>query len=98
MSATPTERVALVTGASQGIGKGIALELGWSGVTVYVTARRAGSDDGKPLGIDATAEEIRAGGGTCIPMRCDHGDDAQVQSVFDEIERVHGRLDLLVNN
>ena len=98
MSDTPTERVALVTGASQGIGKGIALELGAAGVVTYVTARRAGHDNGNAIGVDATAEAITEQGGTCIPIRCDHSDDAEVQSVFDQIERDHGRLDVLVNN
>jgi NAD(P)-dependent dehydrogenase (short-subunit alcohol dehydrogenase family) len=95
------DRVALVTGASRGGGKGIALVLGEAGATVYVTGR---SERGKPttLGrpgtIDETAEEITARGGTGIAIRCDHTDDSQVQAVFKRIQDEHGRLDLLVNN
>jgi NAD(P)-dependent dehydrogenase (short-subunit alcohol dehydrogenase family) len=78
-------RVALVTGASKGVGRGIAEVLGECGATVYVTAR---SD-----AIDAVAESI---GG--VAVRCDHGSDEQVQSLFEQIHSEQGRLDLLVSN
>jgi NAD(P)-dependent dehydrogenase (short-subunit alcohol dehydrogenase family) len=95
------DRVALVTGASRGAGKGIALVLGEEGATVYVTGRsvRGGATTlGRPGTIDDTADEVTARGGTGIALRCDHTDDSQVDAVFDRIHSEHARLDLLVNN
>ncbi len=94
-------KVALVTGASRGGGKGIALVLGEEGATVYVTGRsiRGGPTTlGRPGTIDDTAEEIAARGGVGIAVRCDHTDDDQVDALFARIREEHGRLDLLVNN
>src|SRR6266571_9248748 len=94
-------RVALVTGASRGGGKGIALVLGEEGATVYVTGRSVRGEPttlGRPGTIDDTAEEVTARGGTGIAVRCDHTDDAQVEALFDRIRGEQGRLDLLVNN
>ncbi|MGE0791521.1 MAG: SDR family NAD(P)-dependent oxidoreductase [Sandaracinaceae bacterium] len=90
------ERVALVTGASRGVGKGVALALGARGWTVYVTGRTLRSIDGPSL--EATVAEIEARGGHAIACECDHADDAQVRAVFDRIQTERGRLDLLVNN
>ncbi|MGH3169684.1 MAG: SDR family NAD(P)-dependent oxidoreductase [Trebonia sp.] len=95
------KRVALVTGASRGCGKGIAVVLGEAGWTVYLTGRsvRGGPATlGRPGTIDDTAEQVTARGGTGIPIRCDHTEDEQVQAVFDRIRDERGRLDLLVNN
>jgi dehydrogenase/reductase SDR family member 1 len=91
------ERVAVVTGASRGIGKGIALELGASGATVYVTGR---SVDAGPIPgtVGETAAEVDALGGRGIAIGCDHHDDAQVAAVFDRVRQEQGRLDVLVNN
>jgi NAD(P)-dependent dehydrogenase (short-subunit alcohol dehydrogenase family) len=94
-------KVALVTGASRGGGKGIALVLGEEGATVYVTGRSVRGEPttlGRPGTIDDTAEEVTARGGTGIAVRCDHTDDAQVEAVFERIRTEQGRLDLLVNN
>ena len=94
-------KVALVTGASRGAGKGIALVLGEHGATVYVTGRSVRGQPttlGRPGTIDDTADEVRARGGTGIAIRCDHTDDAQVDDVFRRIRAEQGRLDLLVNN
>jgi NAD(P)-dependent dehydrogenase (short-subunit alcohol dehydrogenase family) len=94
-------RVALVTGASRGGGKGIALVLGEEGATVYVTGRSVRGEPttlGRPGTIDDTAEELTARGGVGIPVRCDHTYDGQVVALFDRIRREQGRLDLLVNN
>ncbi len=93
-------QVALVTGASRGGGKGIALVLGAEGATVYLTGRSVRGEPttlGRPGTIDETAEEVTARGGQAIPIRCDHTDDAQVESVFARIRSEQGRLDLLVN-
>jgi NAD(P)-dependent dehydrogenase (short-subunit alcohol dehydrogenase family) len=96
-----TGRVALVTGASRGCGKGIALVLGEQGATVYLTGRSVRGEPttlSRPGTITDTAEAVTARGGTGIAIRCDHTDDAQVKAVFDRIASRHGRLDLLVNN
>jgi len=93
--------VALVTGASRGAGRGIALELGAAGATVYVTGRSVGggpTTDNVPGTIDDTAREVTERGGRGIAVRCDHTIDADVESLFDRIRTEHGRLDLLVNN
>ncbi|MHB8463651.1 MAG: SDR family NAD(P)-dependent oxidoreductase [Acidimicrobiales bacterium] len=90
-------RVALVTGASKNIGKGIALELGAAGAAVYLTARTLEDTPGALGSLRQTAAEIEAAGGEAIPLGCDHGDDASVERVFDEISSRHGRLDLVVN-
>jgi NAD(P)-dependent dehydrogenase (short-subunit alcohol dehydrogenase family) len=99
--ATLEGKVALVTGASRGGGKGIACVLGERGATVYVTGRSVRGQPttlGRPGTIDDTAEEVTARGGTAIAVRCDHTDDVQVEAVFDRIRGEQGRLDLLVNN
>lgn len=92
------DQVALVTGASRGIGKGIAIELATAGAKVYFTGRSTAWDPQRPGTIAATAEEIRAQGGQAIPIQCDHHADAEVAEVFERIRKDEGRLDLLVNN
>jgi NAD(P)-dependent dehydrogenase (short-subunit alcohol dehydrogenase family) len=94
-------KVALVTGASRGVGKGVALGLGEAGATVYITGRTV--EEGQaavplPGTIHQTAAEITQLGGHGIAVRCDHRDDEQVRAVFERIGRDHGRLDILVNN
>lgn len=84
-------RVAVVTGASQGIGRGIALALGEAGATVYCTGRN------RPA-LETAATEIAARGGRPVAAVCDHTDDAQVDAVFARIRAEQGGLDLLVNN
>ena len=94
-------RVALVTGASRGGGRGIALVLGEEGATVYVTGRSVRGEPttlGRPGTIEDTAEQVTARGGRGIAIRCDHTDDAQVDAAFARIRGEQGRLDLLVNN
>ena len=93
--------VCLVTGASRGVGRGIALELGEAGATVYVTGRstRVGArTEGLPGTIEETADQVTARGGRGISVACDHTSDAQVEALFARIEQEQGRLDLLVNN
>ena len=94
-------RVALVTGASRGVGKGVALGLGEAGATVYVTGRT--TEEGQaavslPGTIHQTAKEVTELGGICIAVRCDHVDDDQVRKLFQQIYAEQGRLDILVNN
>ncbi|HET9731132.1 MAG TPA: SDR family NAD(P)-dependent oxidoreductase [Acidimicrobiales bacterium] len=86
-----------MTGASRGIGKGIALELGAAGATVYVTGRsvRPGRLPGT---VTATAEEIDSLGGHGVAVACDHDDDGQVVSLFERVAYEQGRLEILVNN
>lgn len=105
-------RVAVVTGASRGAGRGIAVELGAAGATVYVTGRSTRAEPARgyesilresalaalPGSIDETAEEVRRMGGTGIPVRCDHTREEEVRDLFARVERERGRLDLLVNN
>lgn len=98
-------RVALVTGASRGAGRGIARGFGELGYTVYVTGRTVSPGDAKgwdgsvlPGTVAETAAEVTAAGGKGIAVMCDHSDDAQVAALFEQIEREQGRLDVLVNN
>ncbi|MGR4863081.1 SDR family NAD(P)-dependent oxidoreductase [Caulobacter sp. LARHSG274] len=91
--------VVLVTGASRGAGRGIAIGLGAHGCTVYVTGRSEKAGDATlPGTIYETAEAVTAVGGQGIAVRCDHGDDRDVEALFEQIRREQGRLDLLVNN
>lgn len=92
-------RVVLVTGASRGIGRGIALALAAPGTTVYLTGRttRAGAAP-LPGSLPETAAEVERRGGRSVGLQCDHRDDEQVAGVFQRIAAEEGRLDLLVNN
>lgn len=96
----PQERIAVVTGASRGVGKGIAIALGATGATVYVTGRSVEGGEGHPLGgtVHATAEAIREAGGTGVAIGCDHSDDQQVRRLFERVADEQKRLDILVNN
>lgn len=92
--------VAIVTGASRGIGKGIALELAAAGATVYVTARKVTDDDVSDVegSLSSTVAEIEQAGGRAVAQRCDHADDGSVAELFDRVHREQDRLDVLVNN
>jgi len=94
-------RVALVAGATRGAGRGIAVELGAAGATVYCTGRSTRgrpSEYGRPETIEETAELVTAAGGTGIAIPADHLDPEQVRAVVARIERERGRLDVLVND
>jgi NAD(P)-dependent dehydrogenase (short-subunit alcohol dehydrogenase family) len=94
--------VAIVTGASRGVGKGIATELGAAGATVIVTGRSSraagGTTEDLPGTVEETAELVTAAGGTGVAVCCDHFDDGRVAALFERVEQAYGRLDLLVNN
>ena len=92
--------IAVVTGASRGVGRGIALSLGEAGATVYLTGRSSGksSTENLPGTVEETAEAVTKRGGRGIPVRCDHAVDAAVGAMFDRVRAEQGRLDILVNN
>lgn len=90
-----TGRIAVVTGASRGIGKGIAIALGEQGCTVYVTGRTTGPGERT---IDTTARLVTEAGGKGIAIACDHGSDADIAALFERIGRETDHIDFLVNN
>ncbi len=99
MDMTDNTVVAVVTGASRGAGRGIAIALGSHGCTVYVTGRTQKTGDAPlPGTIYETADAVTAAGGQGIPVCVDHGDDRQVQALFEQVLKEQGRLDILVNN
>ncbi|MFA7763562.1 SDR family oxidoreductase [Streptomyces sp. NRRL S-448] len=95
-------KVALVAGGTRGGGRGIAIELGVAGATVYVTGRSSGarrSDLDRPETIEETAEKITAAGGVGVPVRTDHSDPEEVRALVARIAAEQdGRLDILVNS
>lgn len=85
-------QVCVVTGASRGIGRGIALQLCQAGATVYITGRHLDT-------LRATAQEAQSLGGRCVPVVCDSSQESEVKSLFEQVDREQqGRLDVLVNN
>src|SRR5262245_62422918 len=104
MTTTPKNlsgRVAVVAGGTRGAGRGIAVELGAAGATVYVTGRTT-SVERSPMArretIEETARLVDQAGGTGIPVRVDHADTAQVRALIEGITDGRGRLDILVND
>lgn len=94
-------RVALVAGATRGAGRGIAVQLGAAGATVYVTGRTTRtqpSEMQRPETIEETAELVTKAGGTGIPVQVDHLEPDQVQALVERIDTEQGRLDVLVND
>jgi len=97
MSGSPSlvGKVAVVTGSSRGIGRGAAIALGEQGATVYVTGRTTG--DGE-LSIDTTVRMVEEAGGKGIAVQVDHGVDAEIAALFEQVRAEQGKLDILVNN
>jgi len=96
-----TGRVALVAGATRGAGRGIAVELGGAGATVYATGRStqaARSDLDRPETIEDTARLVTEAGGTGVAVRCDHSRPEEVAALVARVRADHGRLDVLVND
>lgn len=94
-------KVAVVTGASRGVGKGVALGLGEAGATVYITGRSVKEkEDVEKLGgtVFSTAEAVTEMGGKGIAIQCDHREDSQVEEAFKRIAKESKRIDILVNN
>jgi NAD(P)-dependent dehydrogenase (short-subunit alcohol dehydrogenase family) len=101
MSQVLNGKVALVAGATRAAGRGIAVELGAAGATVYCTGRstqKQPSELNRPETIEETAELVRQAGGQGIAVQVDHLDPVQVQALVARIERESGRLDILVND
>ena len=94
-------KVALVSGATRGGGRGIAVALGEAGATVYATGRSTRerrSEVDRPETIEETAELVTEAGGEGIAVAVDHLDPEQVRGLIERIDSEHGRLDVLVND
>jgi NAD(P)-dependent dehydrogenase (short-subunit alcohol dehydrogenase family) len=101
MSRPLAGKVALVSGATRGGGRGIAVGLGEAGATVYATGRSTRerrSEVDRPETIEETAELVTAAGGEGIAVAVDHLESEQVAGLIERIDSEHGRLDLLVND
>lgn len=91
-------KVAVVAGASRGMGRGIAVELGAAGALVYVTGRTLRSGPGVLSSLEDTVADIEQEGGLGVAVECDHRDDDQAAALFRRIDEEQGRLDVLVNS
>lgn len=94
-------KIAVVTGGSRGVGKGVAKGLAEQGAIVYITGRTVDKDNADvPLSgtINETAKEVNELGGVGIPYQCDHRNDEEVRKLFKKIQNDYGNLDILVNN
>lgn len=90
-----TGAVALVTGASRGVGKGVALGLAEAGATVYITGR---TKEGSGTSLQSTCISAEELGGRCIPIECDHANDSASEAAVALVTDTEGCIDLLVNS
>src|SRR5260221_9386247 len=91
--------IAVVTGASRGTGKGIAIALGEAGATVYVTGRSVADGDSLYGGtVSENADLVTQAGGNGVALALDHTDDKTVAALFESVKAEHGRPHILVNN
>ena len=91
LSLSIEKQLFLVTGASEGIGRGVALQLSLAGGKIYITGRNMDK-------LSKVVEEINRRGGEGVAVVCDHNHDDQTKAVFAKIEKDDGKLDILVNN
>jgi NAD(P)-dependent dehydrogenase (short-subunit alcohol dehydrogenase family) len=92
-------KVAVVIGASRGIGKGAALEAAMAGATVYVAGRSVGSNaSSDPGSLRETVSDIAQTGGTAVAVRCDATDDSDLSELYEQVRAEQGRLDLVVHS
>jgi NAD(P)-dependent dehydrogenase (short-subunit alcohol dehydrogenase family) len=92
-------KIALVTGATRGLGKGIAIGLGEAGATVYITGRTLTASSESAGSLEETAAAVEQAGGMALPVQVDHSDNNQIKGLFERIQvEQDGQLDLLVNN
>lgn len=100
MAARPLAgKIALVTGATRGIGKGISMQLAENGAKVYITGRTLRNKDNLPGSLESTVEEIKKRNGIAVPCQVDHENDQQIKDLFERINKdENGQLDILVNN
>jgi NAD(P)-dependent dehydrogenase (short-subunit alcohol dehydrogenase family) len=97
-----TGMVAVITGASRGVGRGVALGLCANGATVHITGRTLRDGEAREANLTGslqnTCQECNAAGGKCFAHLCDHTDDNQTRNVFQAILAQHGQIDILVNS
>ena len=100
MAGNLDSRVVVVAGATRGAGRGIAVELGAAGATVYCTGRSVrGRTAGRPESVDETADMVMHAGGKGVAIRVDHTQRGQVRTLFERIaSEQDGRLDIVVND
>ena len=92
-------RVAVVTGASRGVGRGVALGLGEAGAIVYVTGRTLSDGASEyPGSLESTAQAVSELGGKARAVCCDHTRDEEVEALFGQVLEESGRVDMLVNS